>query len=129
MISEVVYFNRELLGVVREKPKVLSGGEFDWLYGALTEELWEFDTAHGEQDLPGSVDSLLDLIYFAIGGLHRLGLSEAQISASFQAVHQANLTKRRGVKASRPQDGTVADAVKPEGFTNPEEKIREILGG
>lgn len=43
------------------------------------------------------------------------------------AVHKANMTKKRGVKAERGDLG-VADAVKPEGWVAPEEAIKAILG-
>lgn len=130
MISEVVYFNRQILGVVRPTPKLLEKPEALWLTGALDEEVSEFAVAHERDgDLVESVDALIDLIYFAIGGLYRLGLDEAKIEKCFAAVHQANLQKKLGVKASRPQDGTVADAIKLPDFKSPSEAISKILQG
>ncbi len=127
MINEIVYFNREVLGVTRDKPALLTDEETRWLRRALLEEVDEFVEAHAAEQLPMAVDGLIDLIYFAVGGLYRLGLNEDQIRECFLAVHNANLTKKRGVKATRPQDGSVADAVKPEGFVDPVTVIERIL--
>lgn len=127
MIQDVVYFNRIVLGVTRTQPALLSEEEATWLGMALAEEIGEFEEAHHDRSIPRSVDALIDLIYFAIGGLYRLGLSEGQIADCFSAVHEANLTKRIGVKSSRPQDGSVADAVKTPDFADPIHEIREIL--
>lgn len=128
MVPHVLYFNRTVLQITRNKPQLLEAKELFWLLGALAEEITELETAHlGEHDLAKSVDALIDLIYFAIGGLYRLGLDEMLIAECFGTVHQANLQKKLGVKPTRPQDGSVADAVKPEGFEDPVGRIRAIL--
>lgn len=129
MVPEVVFFNREVLGVTRDGPQLLSEEETRWLRRALLEEVDEFCEAHAAEQLPMAVDGLIDLIYFAIGGLYRLGLDEAKITECFLAVHNANLSKKRGVKPSRPQDGSVADAVKPADFVDPVTVIERILRG
>lgn len=127
MISDIIYFNREVLGIERPTVKIPSAQEVDWLCQALHEEVDEFEEGCAGDDVGDAVDGLLDLIYFAVGGLHRMGLTEAQINTCFSAVHEANLTKRKGVKATRPQDGSVADAVKSDEFQDPKIKIRAIL--
>ncbi|GAC1502760.1 MAG: hypothetical protein NVS1B10_07610 [Candidatus Saccharimonadales bacterium] len=127
MIKEVIYFNQSILKVDRMEPKLLPIEEATWLRKALWEEVKEFQDAHWNYDLIGSVDALIDLLYFTIGGLYRLGLNEDQIEACFALVHSANLTKKLGVKPTRPQDGTVADAIKDSRFTDPKELIREVL--
>lgn len=129
MVPMVISFNRELLGVVRDKPQLMTDEEARWLRRALIEEVDEFTEAHKAEQLPMAVDSLIDLLYFGIGGLYRLGLDEQKINDCFMAVHAANLTKKRGVKETRPQDGTVADAVKPKGFVDPAKEIERILRG
>lgn len=124
MIDEVVYFNREVLGISPRYPDKLVNAEKQWLLQALQEEVEELRDAGSVAE---SVDALIDLIYFALGGLYRHGLLEDDIRGCFTAVHSANLMKKRGVKASRPQDGSVADAVKPEGWKDPVHTIQEIL--
>lgn len=129
MIEEVVAFNRDLLGIPQREPHMLNSAEWKWLRAALLEELNETDQAFSEEHLVKMVDGILDLLYFGIGGLYRMGLTEEQINLCFQAVHTANLKKKAGVKETRPNDGTVADAIKPEGFVPPEEAIHHILFG
>ena len=129
MVPEIIHFNREVLGVVRDEPKLLSDEEARWLRRALLEEVDEFSEAQGAEQLPMAVDGLIDLIYFAVGGLYRMGLDENKINACFIAVHTANLSKKRGVKATRPQDGSVADAIKTKDFVDPVTVIEKILRG
>lgn len=127
MISEIYEFNTKLLNVKTGNPKSLTKPEFDWLLGALFEEIEELRVAHDKNQIVDAVDALIDLSYFAIGGLVRMGLTEKQMKEVFQVIHQSNMAKKSGVKESRPQDGSIADAVKPANWQAPEEKIKNIL--
>jgi predicted HAD superfamily Cof-like phosphohydrolase len=127
MIKEIYDFNTKLLGVKTGQLALLTANERNWLLTALHEEIEEFLEATEKQSLVDCIDSLLDLTYFAIGGCVRLGLTAEQIQDCFNAIHKANMLKKQGIKASRPQDGTVADAIKPEGWEAPEETIKKIL--
>ena len=129
MIDEIFEFNTKLLGVKIGEINQLQKSEFDWLVVALNEELGEFIDAHNEQSIVGCVDSLLDLTYFAIGGCVRMGLTPKQIHQCFDAIHNANMAKKMGMKKSRPTDGTVADAIKPDGWVAPETQMIQILFG
>ena len=129
MIKSIHHFNTELLGIKNDGAHLLGEQEYSWLLGALEEELNEFSEAQHHKDLPGCVDSLLDLTYFAIGGLVRMGLEVEQIEKCFEAVHTANMLKKMGIKDTRPQDGSIADAIKPTGWRPPEEAIRSIIFG
>jgi predicted HAD superfamily Cof-like phosphohydrolase len=98
----------------------------------LKEEAGELVDAHATVFTPNAqvvnaVDALMDSIYFAIGGLHKIGLSPHQMHECFAAVHLANMTKKKGI-IERRGDGSAPDAVKPEGWKSPEERIAEILG-
>jgi len=127
MIKEIYDFNTKLLGVKTGQLALLTANERNWLLTALHEEIEEFLEATEKQSLVDCIDSLLDLTYFAIGGCVRLGLTAEQIQDCFNAIHKANMLKKQGIKASRPQDGTVADAIKPEGWEAPEKAIKKIL--
>jgi predicted HAD superfamily Cof-like phosphohydrolase len=129
VIESVCTFNRDLLGVNRldAGPALMPDEEARWLYTALTEEVEEFKAAHSGGQLPHSVDALIDLMYFTIGGLWRMGVEPRLIEECFEVVHQANMTKRRGQKASRPTDGTVADAVKPTDWIDPITTLKSLL--
>ena len=73
-----------------------------------------------------SIDAIIDLKYFAVGVLYKMGLSPDMQKACCTAVHSANMEKKLGTVAKRAVEGA-ADAVKPEGWVSPEERIIEIL--
>ena len=129
IVNQVCTFNRELLGIKRPNPALLPDEEANWLKQALTEEIKEFDDAHRSGELVPTIDALVDLIYFAIGGLYRCGLNPMMIDACFEVVHDANMQKRKGQKATRPTDGSVADAVKSEVWADPAPLIKSIIWG
>lgn len=127
MIERIHHFNSEVLGVNREQPDLLSKSEYLWLIEALEEEIEEFVEAYTKQDLVGCVDSVLDLAYFAVGACKRMGLTVDQTEKCFAVIHNANMLKKIGIKATRTNDGSVADAVKPEGWIAPEQVMEMII--
>jgi len=62
------------------------------------------------------VDALIDLCVVAIGTLDAF---EVNSHVAWNAVHQANMAKEVGVKASRPNPLGLPDLIKPEGWTAP----------
>lgn len=129
IIDKVHYFNTEMLEVKTTQVDILLPSEAQWLEGALMEEIDEFREACAADDPVGMVDALIDSLYFAIGGMVRMGLSADQIRECFNAVHRSNCRKKRGKKEGRENfGGDVADAFKPEGWVGPEEQIKIILG-
>ena len=126
-VQDVIEFNRDLLGIEQRTPAMMSVEEHTHLTMALQEELKEFNDAVVEGNVVGAVDALIDLMYFAIGGLWKLGLSHEQMVHCMKAVHAANMLKRKGKVAKRHTGA--ADAVKPEDWIPPEEAIQEILAG
>ena len=83
----------------------------------LKEELEEFRDA---TDLVDLTDAALDLIYVAIGTLHKIGLRPEDMVDALQVVQDAN-TQKFGKK---DENGKVQ---KPENFIPPEEKLQKIL--
>ena len=67
-----------------------------------------------------SFDAYLDIIYVAIGELHKLGLRPPQIVDGLQLVHNANLAK------SGNKDAT-GKVTKPTDFVGPEAGLQLIL--
>ncbi len=122
----IVDFNQNILGIGQRQPAMLNKSEFDISIECLQEEIREFVEAHSSGDFIGSIDAIIDLRYFAVGVLYKLGLTAEQIEQMDQAVHDANMQKKLGKKAGRG-DGVAADAVKPEGWVSPEERIAAIL--
>lgn len=126
MVQQVVDFNRIALGIERRSIGLLSEKELDYAMKAVKEEMYEMKQAHDQQDMIGAVDAVLDGIYFMIGFLYRMGLDEEQIRKAFSAVHACNMNKKVGSQAKRGGEGVI-DAVKPEGWSGPEEEIARIL--
>lgn len=128
LVSSVFEFNHEIIKMPKELPlQPLSSELKDWYLAAMNEEISEFIQAWQEDDIVGQIDALLDKIYFAIGRLQQMGLTAEQTVSCFKAVHEANMTKKRGAQAKR--GGIEADAVKPENWLSPEARIRNILFG
>ena len=126
-VGQVAEFNRFILKVDGREKSLLSEKELDYALKAGDEELTEFKTAHRNHDFIGAVDAVVDLMYFSVGFLIRMGLTEQQIRDCMSAVHEANMQKTLGVVDKRGGEG-VADATKPEGWVAPEERIAAILG-
>lgn len=150
-ILDVFDFNRRCLGVVvkdvpqmelkhaafnvkafREEAKELEDEHFDKAAhegGDRMEIVWsDPQSEEARWQTVRSVDACIDTAYFALGGMARAGLTEEQALACFRAVHDANMTKKKGVVASRGDMG-VPDATKPADFVPPDEAIYEILFG
>lgn len=126
MITEIFRFNEEIIGVDTPEARMLTAAEWEWLKTALKEEMTEMEAAYIAGDIAGMVDGGLDLVYFAIGALRRMGLTSDQAWDCFFAIHKANMTKKKGKLEKRGD--FEHDAVKPENFVPPEQVIKQILG-
>jgi predicted HAD superfamily Cof-like phosphohydrolase len=82
----------------------------------LEEEMNELKTAKTADDV---VDALIDLCVVAIG---TLDLFDVSASIAWDRVHEANMNKLVGIKASRPNPLGLPDLIKPEGWTAPSHK-------
>lgn len=125
MFKRVKKFNEEVIGIKEREIGELNKEEHIWLAGALREEVNELDEAYTNSDFVGTIDSLIDGIYFALGGLYRLGLNEELVEKIFEAVHLANMEKVKGRKKRVIEN--ILDAIKPNNWLSPEEKIMAIL--
>lgn len=125
IVDMVFDFNEQIIGIGEVDLNPLDHRTLEWTEKAYTEEIEEFRKAFHEQDIVGMVDANLDLIYFAIGTLKKMGLNRHHVRQCMQAVHRANMTKVRAKLAKRGDHEN--DAAKPEGFVPPEEAISEIL--
>lgn len=127
MISQICKFNHDVLGIKDRPIQPLSVVEYDYLMKAFAEEIAEIKAAHEKQDIVEFVDGILDLCYFAIGGAYRAGIDPKKLQLCFEAIHEANMTKKKGTQEKR--GGLAIDAVKPEAWVPPEERIANILFG
>jgi predicted HAD superfamily Cof-like phosphohydrolase len=93
----------------------LTASNLSFRIDLLEEELYELKDAVSTRNCEEIVDALIDLIYIAVG---TLDLAQVDIPKAWSAVHDANMTKVRGIKPGREQsDGF--DVVKPNGWTPP----------
>lgn len=133
MAQLVAEFNEKILRIPpkwenNEPVTGLSDVDFILSTKQLNEEISEFEYADEQGNLPGQVDALLDLIYFALGILYKMGLSPLEINTLFAAVHYANMTKSAGKKKGREVEGAI-DAVKPVDFKDPKNVIEGVING
>jgi hypothetical protein len=89
----------------------------EFRYRFLQEELKEMGDSIDTNDPEGVVDALIDLCVVAIG---TLDLYEVNAHKAWDKVHSANMAKRIGIKASRPNPLGLPDLVKPEGWVGPD---------
>lgn len=126
MINQVYEFNQQILKIAPRELGFMSKAESDHLIKALNEETQEFQEAVDAGDFIGAIDALNDLVYFAIGGLYKMGIKESLARDIFSAIHTANMTKKKGVVPKRG-DGTAADAIKPADWVSPEVRISKLI--
>ncbi len=122
MYEDVAAFHEDILGLVHpETPTLVDQAFAIERFRFLTEECDEYLNAAAEGDIVGAVDGLLDTIYVALGTLWQMGIP---VQACWDAVQTANMAKVKGVT----KRGNKIDAVKPPGWTGPEQTIAKLIG-
>ena len=122
--QQVKEFNEEIINLKTVDPAhSLDAKRLDWFLNVVKEEAHEFEEAWKKADTVGMLDALIDMAYFLLGRVYECGFTEAQWDKCFAAVHECNMTKRKGNKGRGSDD----DAVKDADWVGPEERIREIL--
>lgn len=125
MFKRVKEFNEKVIEIGARPMALPNEPEHEWLVGVIDEEKQELDDAYTDRDYIGYIDALVDNIYFCLGGLVRIGLNEELVEKIFDVVHHCNMEKIKGKKARLIENDD--DAIKPENWVSPEEKIIEIL--
>lgn len=125
-LLDVRNFNQHILNIPRRKPRPQVKDEFELSMHQLKEEITEIEEAFKMGDFIGILDGLIDLEYFLLGIFYKNGINEETHAELFDAVHQANLLKKAGIKPGR-EGYDAADAIKPDSWTNPEVKFARIL--
>lgn len=130
--KDVVEFNQDIIKLA--PTEFLNLERVEWFKNTINEELSEFEKANDDyiaakrcnadaETLLGCqvdmMDAIIDLIYFAFGRLYEIGITEEDFDAMWNAVHESNMTKKRGNKGRGSDD----DAIKPEGWQGPEQKF------
>lgn len=107
-------FDKEKLRAFLEFRRKFLQEELDEMKKAMD----EFDAGNidGQTAADDIVDALIDLCVVAIGTLDAYDVDAHE---SWNRVHQKNMEKEVGIKASRPNPLGLPDLVKPEGWTAP----------
>ena len=89
----------------------------DFRFRFLEEELNEGKKAVAEGNAEEIVDSLIDLCVVAIGTLDAYDVDAQE---AWEQVLRANMNKKVGIKASRPNKFGLPDLIKPDGWRGPD---------
>ena len=120
MINEayglVKLFQSQAKQPVSDKPTFLPQDRVSIRYNWMKEELGEFLEA---QNIYEQVDSIMDLLYYALGTLVELGVEPDEL---FIMLHEWNLKKLDKIRFD--ENGKV---LKPEGWRHPDKEIKEII--
>ena len=111
MIEEIFDFNKLVLSISKNKICELSASEAEFIKKAIDEETKELHEAITSGNIVDQIDALIDLAYFAIGGIYKLGLSAEQANTCFTHIHATNMSKVKGVKQGRSEFKSLPDAV------------------
>jgi len=106
----------------KDKPDFLKPDEMRFRIDFLQEELNELRDATYDSDLELAFDSLIDLVWVALGTADMMGITEEIWDEGFNEVSRANLSKERaeGADDSRSKRKHSLDIIKPEGWTGPD---------
>lgn len=122
-IDDVKEFHKKFEIPMAERPSVMHPTMARFRVNFMQEELDEFVEAYDKGDVAVMVDSLIDLVYVALGTALIMGVSEGQWQRCWDIVQLANMAKVRGVSGRSSYD-----VVKPEGWTDPLPALKHILG-
>lgn len=103
-------------------PRVVPSDLLEFRERFLEEELEEFKEGVKAGDVEKMFDSLLDIVYVAMGTAHLFGFPWQE---GWDEVQRANMTKVRAETDQDSERGGLWDVVKPPGWTPP--AIDEIL--
>lgn len=110
-INDVYSFQTTVLNnQFPDRPTKLEGKTKTEIVEKLREEVQELEEA---ELLSDQADALVDLMYFAYGELHKMGVDTEVV---WNEVHRANMTKVRG----QTKRGHENDASKPDDWTPPD---------
>jgi predicted HAD superfamily Cof-like phosphohydrolase len=121
----VVDFNQKVLLIEKRKLGLMDPAEFSLSLKYLRGEIQEMEEAYDLGDIVGVLDGLIDLNFFLLGVVYKMGISEESFNQAFKVVYEANMQKKLGLGRKGSED--ILDAVKPEDWVPPESRLQEIL--
>lgn len=110
-------------------PDFLDLEAHDFRVKFMEEELQEFIDATKRNDLGTAADSLIDLVYVAMGTAVMMGLTDEDWQELWNDVQRANMSKERCTDSAKSTRGTTLDVIKPTGWREPQSKqiIKDII--
>jgi predicted HAD superfamily Cof-like phosphohydrolase len=120
-------FNKEILNIKERNFGLQDIAEFKLSMVQLREEIQEIEEAFDKKDLVGVIDGCIDLEYFLLGILYKMGLDNTDYETIFHIIHSANMQKKKGINAKRT-GYDAADAIKLNDWVPPEEAICRYIG-
>lgn len=122
----VTTFNKNVLNIEPRNLGLQNQDEFGLSMVQLHEECQEIEEAYQKGDLVGVIDGCIDLEYFLLGILYKMGLDTIDYETIFHIIHSANMQKRIGENNKRT-GFNAADAVKDSDWVAPEVYIEQYL--
>lgn len=135
-VESSVDMNRDVLafgkkyGIVdgRDNPRVLDHTVAMFRSEFLLEETVEFMNATMRGDVELALDSLIDLVYVALGTAHMMGITAGRWDHNWRDVQRANMSKVRVDRAEDSKRGSSFDVVKPPGWIAPTTDVTTPMG-
>lgn len=124
MLAKVREFHEKFGVPVNTTPQVLDAHASEFRIRFLKEEVEEYEAAVEQGDIVKQFDSLLDLMYVALGTLLWHGFPTER---GFDLVHAANMSKVRVDHADNSTRGSAFDVVKPAGWVAPDDALEALL--
>lgn len=125
MWDDIITFHNKFKIPPAELPTLdVAEGLMDFRVEFMQEEMNEFIDAVQIGDRVKAFDALLDLVYVAMGTAYICRFPWVQ---GWDAVHAANMLKRRVEHHSESKRGSKYDVVKPEGWVAPDRELELIL--
>lgn len=117
--QDVNNFNEKFKVPSKEIPGFLDDDSNDFRIKFMKEELMEYRDACEEGDLATAFDSLVDLVYVAMGTAQMMGLRDNEWQELWDDVQRANMSKVRATSASQSKRGSSLDVIKPASWEPP----------
>lgn len=108
---------RETFGLkIKDKPSLITKGEYDLHYKLLREEIEEYMDACEDGDKKEVLDALVDIQYVLLGAVLHHGIKNVFLDA-FKEVHASNMSKLENGEVLRREDGKI---MKGSGYFKPD---------
>lgn len=117
LMSDIREFHRKFEQEYVGPPRMLDPDAQDFRQNFMQEELDEYYLAVQDEDHDKALDSLVDLVYVALGTAHLHGYP---FVAAWRNVHEKNMQKILARRAEDSARGYKYDVIKLEGWTPPD---------